>query len=90
MVKSSAIINNIKGIHVRPSGIIFKAIMGYTGTIIVEKGGVETQIRDIISILTLGLAKGTIIEVKIDGDNEEEMLLKLKELFEKTYEFEEQ
>ncbi len=89
MVKASAIINNSKGIHVRPSGLIFKAIMKYTGTIIVTRNGVDTQIRDIISILTLGLSRNSEIEISVDGDDEESMLSTLKELFEKTYEFEE-
>lgn len=89
MIKDSAHINNNKGIHVRPSGLIFKAIMGYKGTITVTKDGVDTQIRDIISILTLGLSKGKDIIITVDGNNENEMLTTLKELFEKTYEFEE-
>lgn len=90
MVKETAHINNNKGIHVRPSGLIFKAIMGYKGTIIVTKDRVDTQINDIISILTLGLSKNMDITISVDGDNEVEIAKTLKELFEKTYEFEEQ
>ncbi len=89
MVETSAKIHNQKGIHVRPSGLIFKAIMGYTGDIVVDKKGLKTQIRDIISILTLGLAWNDEITLTIDGPDEQEMLDKLKELFEKSFEFEE-
>lgn len=89
MIKTSATINNAKGIHVRPSGLIFKAILGYTGEIIVTKDGDATQIQDIISILTLGLQKDQDIEISVDGADEEEMLNRLKDLFEKNFEFEE-
>ncbi|MGL1894528.1 MAG: HPr family phosphocarrier protein [Spirochaetaceae bacterium] len=89
MVETTAVINNEKGIHVRPSGIIFKAILGYTGNIIVVKNSIETPVRDIISILTLGLAKDTNIIIRIDGPDEARMLSILKELFERSFEFEE-
>lgn len=83
-------VTNAKGIHVRPSGIIFKAIMGYGGTITVEKDGNKTPIRDIISILTLGLIKGSSITISVDGPDEESMLETLADLFGKCYEFAEQ
>lgn len=89
MTKISAEVQNPKGIHVRPSGIIFKAIMNYTGIITISKDGVDTVLRDLITLLTLGLHKGTKIEISVDGDNEEQMVTELKTLFEKTYEFEE-
>lgn len=89
MVETSAKIHNKKGIHVRPSGLIFKAILGYTGDIVVKKNGLKTQLRDIISILSLGLALNDEITLTIDGPEEQEMLDTLKELFERSYEFEE-
>lgn len=90
MVETSIQIQNKKGIHVRPSGLIFKAIAGYPGTITVVKGKVRTEIRDIISILTLGLAYNDSITIEVDGDNESEMLKTLSELFSKDFHFEEQ
>lgn len=90
MYKENAVINNDKGIHVRPSGIIFKALMGYKGVITVTKDGKDTVVRDIITLLTLGLHKNDEITLTVEGDDEESMGNRLKELFEKTYEFEEQ
>lgn len=87
MVETSVTVINAKGIHVRPSGIIFKTIMGYDGEIIVDKGGFKTPIRDIISILTLGLVKGSTITISVNGPNEEEMLATLADLFGKCYKF---
>lgn len=89
MTKLSAEVKNPKGIHVRPSGIIFKAIMGYGGIITITKDGVDTILRDLITLLTLGLHQGDKIDISVEGDNEEEMASNIKELFEKTYEFEE-
>ena len=89
MLETSATINNEKGIHVRPSGLIFKEILGYTGEIIVTKDGETTKIQDIISILTLGLRMSDKIIISVNGPDEELMLNKLKELFEKNYEFDE-
>ncbi|WP_187759803.1 HPr family phosphocarrier protein [Thiospirochaeta perfilievii] len=90
MVETSAKIHNSKGIHVRPSGLIFKAIMNYGGEILIIKDGVTTPLRDIISILTLGLAYNDEITIRVSGVNEEEMIDILKDLFEKDYRFEEQ
>lgn len=89
MIDTTAVINNKKGIHVRPSGLIYKEIISYSGDITVTKDGVETKIQDIISILTLGLQHSEKIKITINGPDEELMINKLKELFEKNYEFDE-
>ncbi len=89
MFKQSAEIKNVKGIHVRPSGIIFKAFMGYSGKITIIKDGVSTHLRDIMTLLTLALSQGVKIDIEVEGDDEEQLCTTLKNLFEKSYEFEE-
>lgn len=89
MIETSATINNIKGIHVRPSGLIFKEIYKYSGIIIITKDGLQTPIKDIISILTLGLNRFQEITISVDGPDEKKMMETLKELFERNFEFEE-
>lgn len=89
MATAHAVIHNRKGIHVRPSGCIFKYIMNYTGHITVTYNNENTSISDIIAIIALGLKQGDEIDINVTGPEEKTMLQGLKELFEKTYEFEE-
>lgn len=89
MATAHAVIHNTKGIHVRPSGCIFKYIMNYTGKITVTNNNNDTQIADIIAIISLGLKQGDEIVINVTGPEEQTMLQGLKELFEKSYEFEE-
>ncbi len=87
MVKKSAVINNSAGIHVRPSGIIFKEVSGYPGKIEITYNGETYLLDNIMVLLAMGLVKGSEIEIAVEGPEEEEMCDRLKELFEKEYDF---
>jgi phosphotransferase system HPr (HPr) family protein len=87
MVEMTATINNIQGIHCRPSGVIFKACENYDGEIVLTSKGTEVQVTSIMDIIVLGLFKGDSVVIKVSGENEAGMCEKLVELFEQNFDF---
>ncbi len=87
MVRKTAVVKNSAGIHVRPSGVIFKEINGYPGTIEITSNGTTAILNNIMVLLSLGLVKGSKVEISVEGPEEEEKCSKLVELFEQEYDF---
>lgn len=87
MVKTTAVIKNSAGIHVRPSGIIFEAIKDFSGSVVIISHGKRYQLSSIMVLLSLGLVKGSEIQIEVNGPDEETKCKTLKELFEKEFDF---
>ncbi|MBN2443037.1 MAG: HPr family phosphocarrier protein [Spirochaetales bacterium] len=87
MIEMKAIVQNDRGIHCRPSGIIYKAIEGYKGEITLISREMEVVLTSIMDIIVLGLFKNDKVIVRVSGENEEGMCKKLIELFETHYDF---
>jgi len=87
MVKTTAVIKNSAGIHVRPSGIIFEAIKNFPGSVVIISHGERYHLNSIMVLLSLGLVKGSEIQIEVNGPEEETECKTLKELFEKEFDF---
>lgn len=60
------------GLHARPAGDLAKLAKTFPGTkVILSNGTKEVNAASILSILSLALKKGTEVEVKADGSDEE-------------------
>jgi len=75
------------GIHVRPTGVIIDAIHDIPAAILVKAKGIDSDLRDHISILAMGLCKGDEVEITVSGENEENICNQIIELFEREYDF---
>ncbi len=87
MVKTTAVIKNSAGIHVRPSGIIFETLKDYPGSIVIIVQGERYRLDSIMVLLALGLVKGSEIQIEVNGPDEKNKCKALKELFEKEFDF---
>lgn len=87
MIETNATIQNEHGIHCRPTAVIIKMIGIFEGSIYVETDGRSADPRSMLELMSLGLAKGTEITIRVDGPDEGLMLEKLKELFETNFDF---
>jgi phosphotransferase system HPr (HPr) family protein len=75
------------GIHVRPTGVIIDAMHDASADIRVTAKGIESNLRDHISLLAMGLCKGDTVEITVSGDNEEAVADRIVELFEREFDF---
>ena len=87
MIRKTATVKNSAGIHVRPSGVIFKAVEKYPGKIELTANGLTMPLDNVMTLLTMGLVQGSKVEIAVDGPDEEETAKKLAELFETEFDF---
>ena len=87
MVQKTATIRNSMGIHVRPTGVIIDAFHDLEAEIRVSAKGIDSDLKDHISILAMGLCKNDQVEVTVSGENETALCDRIVEYFEKEYDF---
>jgi len=87
MLTKTAVVKNEYGIHCRPSSVIIKEAQAYDGEITINANGSISHLKMILELLSLGIQKGTSVEITVQGDNEEEILDKFVHLFEKEFDF---
>lgn len=72
MISQEVVVNNPRGIHVRPSGVIAQKFQHYSGRIeLSRRDGRSVSAKSTLSILSLGLGPGEIVKVMVDGEDEE-------------------
>ncbi len=87
MTSREAVIHNEMGIHCRPSAIILKEVKPYAGSVEVETSAGRTPVRSVMDLLGLGLEKGTLVKIRVEGPAEEAMADRLRDLFETDFDF---
>lgn len=73
-------VTNALGIHARPAAMIAQSCTNFKSSVTIEGNGVEARGNDVLSILSLHAAKGTVLKFKIDGTDEEECATKIQEV----------
>lgn len=74
MVSEKITIKNEQGLHMRPAGVFAKAMAKYPCNVKIAVGGKEVNGKSIMNIIGACIKCGTEIEIKCDGDQEEEAL----------------
>lgn len=64
-------IMNKSGLHARPATIFVNMASKFKSTIFVEKGDFNFNGKSLISILSAGIKKGDVINLIIEGEDEE-------------------
>lgn len=87
MAQERAVVKNQQGIHCRPSAVIVKALKSYEGSISVNTEQGQCDPRSIMALLSLGLQKGSAVEVNVDGPDADKTCRLVVELFETEFDF---
>jgi phosphocarrier protein len=80
MVEQEFTIINKLGLHARASALLVKTAARFVSEITIQREGVEVNGKSIMGIMMLAAAKGSVINLKIDGPDEAEALATLGEL----------
>jgi phosphocarrier protein len=78
-------IENDLGLHARAAAKIVDLAGQYGSSLFLKKGEREVDGSSILSILTMSCPKGTSIEVRVEGEDADEMLEALKRLFQDKF-----
>lgn len=84
-LKKELIIGNDLGLHARAAAKIVALSREYESELFLSKDGREVDGGNILSILTLACPRGTEIEVRVVGEDSEELMTKLTALFEQKF-----
>lgn len=80
MIRLSLEIVNEKGLHARAASRFVQIAMNYESVVKIRCGDKEVNGKSIMGIMILAAAKGKLIEVSVDGRDEQEAVQKLAEL----------
>ncbi len=78
-------IENELGLHGRAAAKIVELAKRYKSDLFFTKDEKEVDGSSILSILTLACPRGTVVQVRIVGEDSKELLEKLNELFEQKF-----
>ncbi len=82
-VTRSVTITDPVGLHARPaSEFVQKVNESQTSVTIAKQGAASVDASSILSVLSLGIAKGDVVELTVDGENADAVADDLKQLLE--------
>ena len=84
MVLFEFTVQDESGLHARPAGLLVKEAMKCKSSVILKKGTKKGDAKKIFNVMGLGVKCGDVVEVEVQGDNEESDAQRLKEFIAAT------
>ncbi len=78
-------IKNRLGLHARAAALLVQTVSRFSSEVKISKDGQIVDGKSIIGLLTLGAAKGSRVRVEAKGNDAQESLKAIEELFEKRF-----
>ena len=85
MYVKEAIVNNQVGLHARPATFFIQKANEFKSSIWVEKDERRVNARSLLGVLSLGIVKGTAINLIADGADEKEAVETLVALIDSNF-----
>ena len=85
MFSKEVIVNNQVGLHARPATFFIQRANEFKSSIWIEKEARKVNAKSLLGVLSLGITKGTKINILADGADEEEAVNSLVELVESNF-----
>jgi phosphocarrier protein HPr len=85
MIKKVLKITNRTGLHARPAALLVKTTGKFKSDIYISKDGYEVNGKSIMGVMTLAAESGSVLEVRIEGDDEQEAMAALEDLINKNF-----
>ncbi len=80
MYREEVILKNETGLHARPASLFVKEAAKYVSDIKIVKGEKEYNGKSIMGILSMGAAKGDVLTIQAEGEDEETAVKELVDL----------
>jgi len=84
-LKRRVTVQNEVGLHARPAKNLVSELNKYRSDVFIEKDGYRVNAKSIIGVLTLAAVKGTVLTVIADGDDAEEALDIVEQMFKQSF-----
>jgi len=81
MLEHEVTITNPTGLHAQASAKLVQILAAFKSQVTLSGKGREVNAKSIMGVMLLAAGPGTVLKVKINGDDEEETLKILKQFF---------
>ncbi|MCJ8006074.1 phosphocarrier protein HPr [Lederbergia wuyishanensis] len=71
------------GIHARPATMLVQTASRFSSDVQLEYKDKKVNLKSIMGVMSLGIGKGANITISTDGNDEEEAMAGIEELFQK-------
>jgi len=85
MITKEVVINNQVGLHARPATFFIQKANEFKSSIWIEKDDRRVNAKSLLGVLSLGIVKGTAINIIADGADEADALKTLSELIDSDF-----
>ena len=85
MITKEVVINNQVGLHARPATFFIQKANEFKSGIWIEKDDRRVNAKSLLGVLSLGIVKGTAINIVANGADEEEAIKTLSELIDSDF-----
>lgn len=85
MVSNEVTVQNSVGLHARPATFFIQRANEFKSSIWVEKDERRVNAKSLLGVLSLGIVKGTKINIVVDGSDQEEAVNTLVALIESNF-----
>ena len=85
MTTKEVVINNQVGLHARPATFFIQKANEFKCSIWVEKDERRVNAKSLLGVLSLGIVKGTKVNIIADGTDEEEAIATLMALIDSDF-----
>lgn len=77
MKKEKVILQNENGLHARPAGELVRLVSTFKSDVSLTVNDKKINAKSILAIMSLGIKKGSEIEIECNGEDEEEAINKI-------------
>ena len=81
MVKRVLPVTNRLGIHARPAGMIVDITTHAKSDVQIHYGDLRANAKSILNVMMLAIPLGSEVRFEVDGEDEQEVVQKLEQLF---------
>ncbi|ASY30789.1 HPr family phosphocarrier protein [Taylorella equigenitalis] len=85
MTQVEVVISNKLGLHARAASKLTQLASKFKSEISISKGNQKVNAKSIMGVMLLAAGKGSTIIVDANGDDSEEALVSIKELFDSKF-----
>ena len=86
MYSKEVVVKNQVGLHARPATYFIQKANEFKATIWVEKEERQVSAKSLLGVLSMGIVRGTTINIKAEGVDEEAAVNSLVELINSDFE----
>ena len=85
MISKEVTINNQVGLHARPATFSIQKANEFKSSIWIERDERRVNAKSLLGVLSLGIVKGTAVNIVADGVDENEAIATLSELIDSDF-----